>query len=73
MPEMETKATSGFAFLLYGIMKLELCLVLLIGTLKQVLSHSSLVKLSLCCAGPRVGSGKAEAERVTHPWGVHQP
>ena len=47
--------------------------VLPIGTLKQVLSPALLVKLCLCCAGPWVGSGEAEAERLAHPWGLHQP
>lgn len=77
MSEMEREATLGFTFLLCDITKLESyvrSLVLLpTENLKQVLSHANLSELYLCCAGPRVGSGEKEAERVTHPWGLHQP
>lgn len=48
MPEAETEATWGFAFLLYDVTKREGCVgrpVLPFGALKQVLSHSNVVEL----------------------------
>lgn len=81
MPEVEREATSGGHILgLWYQEAGELCQkpspqksLLPIGTLKQVLSPARLAELCLCCAGPRVGSGEAEAERLAHPWGLHQP
>lgn len=78
VPGMETEATLGFTFLPYGIMKgyasSLVCPNSLVpmGTFKQMLSPANLVELYLCYTGSRVGSGEAEAERLTHPWGLHQ-
>lgn len=76
-PQMETEATLGFAFLLCDIKSYVSSLIhknslLPMGTFKQVLSPADLVELYLCYIGSRVGSGEAEAERLTHPWSLHQ-
>lgn len=79
MPGMETEATLGFTFLPYGIIKgyagslVRPNSLVPMGTFKQMLSPTNLVGLYLCYTGSRVGSGEAEAERLTHPWGLHQP
>lgn len=77
VPGMETESTLGFAFLPYRIIKSYTS-----GLVCQAASRSwgalsnlspaNLVELYLSYTGSRVGSGEAEAECLTHPWGLHQ-